>query len=252
MVETTEKQIEEFYNRVIDKANEHARNKEFDKAIAMIEDELQAPYIPQKYIDIFERLYVDLEAQKRFHEVLSKYKDLSREEVLIKIFNNKKFNPSAFDYYISKYKDDLNAKDYMYFQEIFLSPNISIFDKCFCLNHLKLAEVDHSFTFNNHKINQKFLISPIKTLLPNEGKEIKEIENILIEDLQKDPSILKLAQQILNAIAEYHYGDELPHQVDDIVRIICGYINRLFSNYDDGMISNEEFKWINDILGSEE
>ena len=240
-------EVIKYYDGILKKAKDKFTNKNYEEAIEMIEDELNQPYIPFEYEQVFENQLFAFQAEYRYLQIDEKYKLLDKNQMLKQITNENKFNVYLFDFFIQKFNENLTNEDFIIISDWLAGNCLSNYEKFYILDALAHFKIEHKFVYFNHNTNDDVVLNTIDfhnhTLFDNYHQTLAIIE----EQLMKDPTILKFATDLLNAVATHYFPSFEFQSTNSLANIILKIINNCFNfieiNPDD--LSEEERKVYN-------
>ncbi|MGL4647119.1 MAG: DUF3196 family protein [Mycoplasmoidaceae bacterium] len=195
--------IEQFYEKIFKKVLDLAEKKEYDKAILMLEEELEAPYIPLEFYEKFEEKLLELKYEKNYFNDHHKLKDLDKNKFLNN-FNND-VDTSKIIYFFDKFKETflMDEKNKLY--NILENKDIDNNKKIVILENLKQMDKEREviyFNKNTHRLT-KFNISDINFI---EGIDFfKEVQKIINDIITQEPTLLELSFTIIYSFYEYYF-----------------------------------------------
>lgn len=238
--------IENFYKKILLKINQEINNKKIDNAIEIIREELDAPYLPIEYQQIFQKLLNELIADKKYLKIDNVFKNLSKEELAKKIVIKEQINIPAFDYYVSKYNNQYDHIDEYLFSKIFKNEIIDNFIKLHCLRVMRSFNYNCKIIFFNKNIHKSFSVKIDEQWDFEENKYYLNLIKIISDLSFKNPSIYNFELDIAKIIFTYFFNDIPPYSFEKLSEIIHRYVN--YSFRDLKVENKHEFDWLEKIL----
>lgn len=216
--------IEKYYDEIIAKAEKMSQDKKYDDAIFLIEDELEAPYIPLDKQTILEDLLLQIKADKSYFSELYDVENLDRKQLMNKVFENRKINPSALWLFFERYNSDLKENEIDFFEDILVSKSVSNEDKNSLFEMLICFGVDKNLKYHNQNIGETFNINPIETSLFEQIELYNNTKKIIDDLTSKEPSLLNFCYNILTLIYKYYFPSVPNYDYKDLAKSIFSYM----------------------------
>lgn len=249
--------IEQYYESIVEKVNNLIDANEFDKANEIINDELEASYIPIRYQEILENLSNQVTAEINYFQKIVNFENMNKNELIDFCFQNQNFNSFAFHLLFEKYNQSLTNDDFEVINDFLRSKKNLISDKHLVMITLSTYQIDFEFCFYNKFLNKNFNINPKSKLFFDSNNQFVETQKILADLTEKEPSIFEFCNSILKKIHFYYFPNNYKNLVPkDLAFKISNYILKAFgnnsyyeNNEDDINKTDEEFDlFINKIL----
>ena len=209
--------MDNYYEECITKVEGLIKSQDFDQAKAILEDELDMPYIPENHLKKFKELYRLI---PQINTSSSKYLD-SIEEIEDSLFLDEEQQLRAM---LSL--ERLNLRPYLsILREWLVSLEVDVWIKQQILVFLLEQGIENVFQVNlegkNQTINTKGLSHPFKN-----QHYIKQVNHLKEKLEQKNPSLFKLCLQELN----YQVGNSFPFkhetvEAQDVMDRVDSYLN---------------------------
>jgi hypothetical protein len=232
--------LDKYFEEIIEKISRLQKENNLDDALEILEQELHSSYIPLKYIQTLEQMYVDISNEQTIKNIKQKYNAMSKTEMLGNIYKNNKLDLNVLSYFLSKFYKEIDSYDLQYLNKIFLDKNISNNEKIFILNQLKIIETNYDFEYLNINTNDQFKINPISNFEIQNHTYYKDVLNILERELMKEPSLILLSKDLLQIIYEYFFNKKVSKFNSN--ELASNLINYVKKHFDDQIKINEEFK----------
>ena len=171
-----------YYEETLEKINKLLNEKEEDKALKLIERELEAPYLPKDFNDELIRLYEENRKTEAF-----KLDDDNLEDYLYSTYEKQLI---AVDYLNNK-----NLRDYIDICNKYLCSDGFINAKVLLIDSLIRQEIGEEIKMSNNGLEYNFIP---KYLLPVEESDGYLSGKKYLEDIYlKEPSKLKMSMDLL-------------------------------------------------------
>ncbi len=239
--------IEQYYESIIEKANSLVEQKKLNEALAILEDELDTPYIPKEQEEILEDLANSIMAEMQYFNGLDKYEKMQKEELLEASFLKGNLDKMAFSLYCERYGENFSDEDKKMFEYYLSTKKMKNEDKVFLFLKLIFHKVDNKVLYYNKMLDKEFLLDIQKTKIYNQIELYVESEKI-IEDLTiKEPSILKYCNSLLWSIYIYNFPQVPEYDAKNLAYSIFDYMmNSLTGSKTDS--NNHIFEYIENIM----
>jgi hypothetical protein len=221
-------ELNKYYQETLKKIDTLVRDKQYIEAFEIVSQEIASPYIPMEFVERFEQLYVDLNKIVMVNQIKDKYNNMSKMEMLGKVYDGKKFDLNLLSYLLGKFHKEIDQIDLQYLNKIFLDKHVSNAEKIFALEQLKLSDIPYTFDFFNNVLNKQFKASTNSQFEyhthPYFSIVKKKTENILM----KDPSLATLCNELLVVIYEYYFGSQPSYEVNVLADKLTRYVRTYF------------------------
>jgi hypothetical protein len=220
--------LNKYYETILERIEKLIQEKKYDEAFEIVKQEIASPYISLEYIDRFERLYVDLNKIVLVNQIKNQYNNMSKMEMLGKIFDDKKFDINLFSFMLGKFHKDLESLDLEYINKIFKSKNISNSEKIFALQQMKLVNLVHAFDYFNNALNQTFSINLNDDFEYNKHPYFLQVKDQVNQVLLKNPSIATICNELLLLIYEHYFGSQPSYDTNILANKLSDYVQTYF------------------------
>lgn len=243
-------EVIKYYDQILKKSKDKFTNKKYDEAIQLIEDELNQPYIPFEYEQIFENQLFAFQAEYRYLQIDEKYKLLDKNQMLKQIVANNKFNVYLFDFFIQKFNENLDNTDFDIIGKWLIVDFLSNYEKFYILDALAHFKIEHKFILFNHFTNDDVVLNTIDFHEHECFTKYNQVLEIIEQQLIKDPSIAKFASDLLNAVATHYFPTFEFQSTEKLANIILKIISNCFNfiEIDPNSLSEDERKVYNIFL----
>jgi hypothetical protein len=231
--------LNKYYIETFKKIDSLLKNKEYEEAFEIVSQEIASPYIPMEYIERFEQLYVELNKIIMVNQIKHHYNNMSKMEMLGKVYDGKKFDVSLFSYLIGKFHKEFDNLDFQYINKIFSSHQIPNTEKIFALEQLKLTNISFNFDFFNNVLNKVFKVNTTNDFEYSNHPYFKAVKQEIDDILMKDPSLATLANELLLIIYEYYFGTQPSYEPNVLANKLTSYVKTYF---DQSYKPDAEFK----------
>jgi hypothetical protein len=175
----------DFYEKIMDKIYDLTKKGELEEALKIVEEEIVSPYIPADYLNDFERLYTELKKAVTAMSMEKKYAGMTKLEIMSQIFKKNTVNMNAFTFFLSRYVYEMEQIDAHFFNTIFLSSSVSMFEKIFILEQFKFADVNFTFEFYNQNSNKNFCVNSMSDFEMSNAQYYASVEKKIKSALLK-------------------------------------------------------------------
>lgn len=222
-------EVIKYYDQILKKSKDKFTDKKYDEAIQLIEEELNQPYIPFEYEQIFENQLFAFQAEYRYLQIDEKYKLLDKNQMLKQITANNKFNVYLFDFFIQKFNETLDNTDFDIIGKWLIVDFLSNYEKFYILDALAHFKIEHKFILFNHFTNDDVVLNTIDFHEHECFAKYNQVLEIIEQQLIKDPSIAKFASDLLNAVATHYFPTFEFQSIEQLANIILKIINNCFN-----------------------
>ncbi len=218
--------IEKFYKKTLEEINNLIEKNELEKAIDMIEDELEAPYIPIEYLEKFEELLLEIKFQKNYKEESTFLKKIDKNDFL-KNFNNKN-QISEIIYFFEKFQNTFTEIEKNTIYNFLQDKNIENNKKILIAECLKKIDNNRDFTFYNSNLKKLFKLD-MRNLNFIESIDFFIMANKMLNNLiYKEPTLIEISYTIIYSFYEYFFPDFiLGYSYEDFVFSIINVVENI-------------------------
>lgn len=239
--------IEQYYESVIEKAKKLVSENQLEQALDILNDELDAPYIPieqqEKLEDFANQIIADLE----YFDGIKNYEKMSRSELFEKVLENNKLDSAALSLFFERYQNDLRDDELDSLIDFLGSRRSKNDYKTLVFLWISNAQIDRNIRYYNNHLKEEFYINTLQTKTYNNIELYKETEKIINELALKEPSLLEFCLKILNLIYVYNFPQVPNFNPNELAFGIFNYM--MFALQ--GSKSNKNidiFNYINNII----
>ena len=150
--------------------------------------------------------------------------NLDRKQLMNKVFENRKINPSALWLFFERYNSDLKENEIDFFEDILVSKSVSNEDKNSLFEMLICFGVDKNLKYHNQNIGETFNINPIETSLFEQIELYNNTKKIIDDLASKEPSLLNFCYNILTLIYKYYFPSVPNYDYKDLAKSIFSYM----------------------------
>ncbi|GHU46924.1 hypothetical protein FACS1894218_0270 [Bacilli bacterium] len=227
-----------YYEDILDAIKRLLKDKDAEAALSILEKELKAPYVPKKYLDKFENMYLDVQRQALSEEIKFKYDHLTKLEMLTLVYNGKKLDLNVFAFFLGKFYGELDDLDYSFINKIFKDPKIQNGEKIFILEQLKMCELKHEFDFVNEYTGHQGKVNSIDNFEMRTNDYFKPVCKFIEKELMKDPSLINMALDLARVIYENYFNEQPQYTINELASQLVHYVK---SHFDDRIKANPTF-----------
>ena len=204
------------YEETEEKIRKLILEKEYEKALRLIENELELSYVPRDFEETLEELLGDIK------EETFKVNSLDEEEISSYLFMDESHQLLAVDAL-----DKRNLRDQIPLCQKYLSESDFLNGKALLIDSLIGQQIDHEFVLK--KNGNVYHFNPSKMLRTSDTELFAKTASLLDEHFMKEPSKLILAKQLLYKELMLSMP-QLPdiEQSKEISQKIIDYINQAF------------------------
>lgn len=245
-------EVKDYYEKMRCKIIEIYEKGEKQKALDMLWEELQQPYLPLSVEQDFYDLYNAYSLALREEALKIDWNTISKNEIHDRILNK---STGAIDLYFlnlylvhileSKGLDPnqqnnitLDQEDSIFIQFLLTHPYIINMEKYNLLVELKNNGVNQEFKYintnfvHNHQCNgdccHDFVVNPTKMILPEQNPIVKEVAKEFENMDAKRPDILNYEMELLYIIYVFVFPrQEIAHS-QKLVKAISSYVHGIF------------------------
>jgi len=221
--------FKKYYSDVCQNILLKIKDKQYQEALVILDDELDQPYIPsgemyQKLLQIRLDLLIQIKENDYFDEV----QNFTKLDLWNKIYNKEENNIDLAFINIFKSKfNDIDEVDKSIIQQALKDKKLTNQAKAILISNF--IEINHEFDYFNNftkecsKVNfNKFLDLPIQ-------KEIEIIKNEFQQIFMQDPVKMEIAYGLLQVLAITYIPNEIKFSQKEIVDSIILITNSLFT-----------------------
>lgn len=245
-------ELSKYYESVLKKANILIKENELEKALEILEDELDAPYIPLEYENKFEDLFEQTRAQIKYLSEVEDIDGLNREELFETIFKSKNDN-SKMSYgslllFFDRFGSSLELSEIKKIDAYLSSKKANNDSKAWVITMLKNAKVDYEFDYFNLYKNQFHKINPTKVDVFAISPYYKQMASLIDDMTEKDPSLNNFCITFLYNIYLYEFPNVPPIDYKNLSVAIFQYILRSLTGKDFNYQSGEIEEYMNKVI----
>lgn len=239
--------IEKYYESILLKSYQLFEQGEYEKALEIIEDELDAPYIPLKQFNDLEDLANNIRQQIVLLNRNEDYEVMNQKQLFNKVFENDVLNQTALMMFFEKYKDVVTEEELLTLEDALASKKLTNNDKILIFSAFKNSDINRNVKIYNSFLKEEFYVNTIKTLNFFEFKSFKRIEKLINDMSSKEPSILNFCIAILEMIYIYNFPQEPNYDPELLALSLFEY---MFSalNGSNKKTNREIFNYIDNII----
>lgn len=197
--------LTKYYEDIIKKANELIEQKKYDEAIFILEDELDAPYIPVEFLTQLEDLLIFANAEKNYFEGLSNVESFSRDKLLRQIYCDNKFDTSALMLFFERYANSITDKELNFFENIFVNREVDNQNKTMLFETLSFYKIDVNVRFYNTWLKEEFSLNTLNTKIFEQIDLYKNAQKLINDMTSKEPSLTSFCSNILLIIYKNYF-----------------------------------------------
>lgn len=216
--------IEQYYEWVVLKSNQLVEEGKYNEALMIIEDELDAPYIPLEQEQELEELAKNLRQQIEFLNRDNEYDVMSHNKLFSKIFENNRINQTALMVFFDNYKNEIKEDEIAELEDYLISRKISNSDKVLIFSSFKNAKINRNVKFYNCFLKEEFYINTMKTNNFYQFESFQKIEKIINDMCAKDPSVRNFCITLLEMIYVYNFPKEPSYEPEILALSIFEYM----------------------------
>lgn len=220
--------LSKYYESILEQANKLIKDNELESALQILEDELEAPYIPIEYENKFEDLYEQTKAQIRYLNEYEDIESLDRESLFESIFkiknDNSKTSYGSLLLFFDRYGSSLELEEIKKIDSYLSSKKSDNDSKVWLITMLKNSGVDYEFDFYNIFKKKFYKVNPVKTDVFVISPYYKQIGSIIDKMTEKDPSLNNFCNTFLYNIYLYEFPNVPPIDYENLSLAIFQYI----------------------------
>lgn len=244
-------EVNNFYTKIVEDVNKLISNKDYEKALSILEEELSQPYLPIEYYDKFYDLKNDILSIQYNKKLEEKYWSRSQDELLKIIFNNPEYE--YIDVFISKCEEFENAEEFKdLIQEILVSKNIPFAYKLYFLAGLISINFKQEIYLLNNNTNNLNKIDLTNYENSKDYNNYLKTLNHIYDIAGKDITKINFALQALEYFRNHHFP-EFDFNSLKLAKSICKFIDFSIIGTIDNFVENDideivfsvlrEFSW---------
>lgn len=241
--------INDYYQKLSKDLLTYIQNQEYEKALSIIDEELQQPYIPNEH-------YMNLintkdEIEEKLQEITynNEIESLSKLQVWDKIFDtkNNKIDIVFLNVFFAKFEKDIDAADFAIMQKILLDKKLPNSEKTILISTLIDNGIDHTFDYYNNYTKTTSSFNTMQLQNNESTKYADEIHVALEKEFLKDPSRFQIANSLLQLLVIEFFPSKIEFDKVLIEKTIINIVNSLFDQSE--IIENDVSKILKKYLG---
>lgn len=174
-----------YYDEVLNKIDKFIDEKDYNKAYSLLKEELSMEYIPKDFEELFNQRLNNINSF-----IDKPNKSLSEDEINMYLFSDPQKQLIAVSSLSKR-----NLRDFIYLINSYLISDGFINAKVLLIDELIKQEISETIKYSNDGVDYEFI--PKYLLTPTETDGFIEANRLLTEFYMKEPSKLKLAQDLL-------------------------------------------------------
>lgn len=195
--------LEKFYNKIFEDIEILVEEKKINSAIEILEDELDAPYIPINFQEKFEEKLLELKFEKNYLNDEKKIEKISKIDFFEK--NEKKISDLDVIYFFKKFEKNLSENEIQMLIKKMESKDIYNSKKIIILENIKNLKINKTLYFWNNNTKKMHTLN-LENILFIESidffiKTNEKLNNIM----SKEPTIIELCYTIVYSFYEYFF-----------------------------------------------
>ncbi|MGL5591615.1 MAG: DUF3196 family protein [Mycoplasmoidaceae bacterium] len=239
--------IEKFYSKILKDIEKIVKSNDIDKAIKIIEDELEAPYIPIEFYEKFEEKLLDLKFTKNYLNDKKNLDKISKEDFLKK--DNDKINEMDIIYFFKKFGDELSKENIDILLKKMELAKLSNLKKIVILENLKNKDLDIKFTFFNNNTKKSYEMDFKKIRFIESIEFFNDVNNKLENIVDQDPTIIELCYTIIYSFYEYFFPEfNFSYSGEEFLISLINCIENMLKGTD--LISSKSTKDLQKVIKS--
>lgn len=199
--------LSKYYDSILEKAEELIKVNKYEKAMELLQDELDAPYMPLDYVSKFEEKLLDTEYNFNYNNPKNTYQNLSKMELINIVLQNKENAEMALINLFDNFHDEFDEIDFAFFKKILLDKNIDNNIKVMAMNLMQINQVDLIVDFYNKNLNKVFTINISEFKSIEQIDFFTEVRDCIYEQAAKEPWMLDFCYASLYLFYVYYYPD---------------------------------------------
>ncbi len=222
------KNINEYYTSICKDILQLIQEQKYNEALAIIDAELEQPYIPTEYYQKLIQIRDDTIFEKKEVEYENKINSMSKLEIWNKIYDEKKhvFDDVYFNLLLNKYGEEFDKTDFAIIEKIFSDKKLDNVSKSILLNFLQSSKIDYEFNFYNNYLNDFFKINPI--IQTDLNKQVIDLCKELEKHFAKNISKSEIAISLIQVLATKFVPNNIHFNKNDIINSVINITNSLF------------------------
>lgn len=241
--------INDYYQKLSQDLLTYIQNQEYEKALSIINEELQQPYIPNEH-------YMNLintkdEIEEKLQEITynNEIDSLSKLQVWDKIFDtkNNKIDIVYLNVFFAKFENEIDEADFAIMQKILLDKKLPNSEKTILISTLIDNGINHDFKYYNIFTKQTHDFNTLKLQNNESTKYADEIHITLEKVFLKDPSKFQIANSLLQLLVIEFFPSKINFDKMIIEQTIINIVNSLFDQSE--IIENDVSKILKKYLG---
>lgn len=241
--------INDYYQKLSQDLLTYIQNQEYEKALSIIDEELQQPYIPNEH-------YMNLintkdEIEEKLQEITynNEIDSLSKLQVWDKIFDtkNNKIDIVYLNVFFAKFENEIDEADFAIMQKILLDKKLPNSEKTILISTLIDNGINHDFKYYNIFTKQTHDFNTLKLQNNESTKYADEIHITLEKVFLKDPSKFQIANSLLQLLVIEFFPSKINFDKMIIEQTIINIVNSLFDQSE--IIENDVSKILKKYLG---
>lgn len=221
--------LDEYYLGINEKVDQLILEDKYQDALELLVDELEAPYIPLKYANLFEDKSNSVKAELYFSK-LKPYEKLDIDQLFSFVLHQSRVNYNALNLLFEKYSDAITTHHLDVFNDFLSAKTTNIKDKHSILLYLKLLNRQMQIDFYNPFLKKLFALSISQVKLLDQVDLYNKTDKIISELTIKEASLYEIAKPILKLVYMYYFPKEIKMDARELAYCIFEYIMFCFDN----------------------
>lgn len=238
--------IESFYEGIKKQVEKLIEKKEYQEAEAILLDELEAPYIPQKYYEILEEMLANVRFEIYYLKDNADIESLSKDRLMDKIFEKNKIDYNALLLFFERYTSDLKEDDFVFFEDILINKKVKNYDKELVFQMFVNNKIKCNLKFYNTNLKEEFIVDSLSTQTFHTIDLYQKTQSLISEMAEKEITLLNFCEEILFLIYKYYFPLVPNFEYKKLAQSIFSYM--LFSLQGEKIEKNEITEIIEKII----
>ncbi len=198
-------ELNKYYNSILEKVDNYFKENNFDKAIDMLVDELDAPYIPEEYYKLFEEKLIEAKYKYNYDNPKNPLINLSKYELMEKIKSNMIGSDVAVVSYFQRFYDEFDLADFEFIKNIFSNKEINNNIKICMVECLKVRLKNLEINYVNKETNFSEILNIDDIVTIDANNEMNKIAESIEELTSSEPSLIDLCFSCIYTIYEHYF-----------------------------------------------
>lgn len=207
--------INKYYENILNEVEKLIKENKYLEAIDLLEDELEAPYMPLDFIPKFEEKLIECQYEYNYNNPSNNFSKLTKDELKEMIRKNNESSNMAIYNFFDKFINDFSKADENFFLEILKDGKYPNDIKFNILTSLKINQINLDVEFFNSFTKKSYKLNSLEYKDIEEYPFFMEVKKEIEDQTAKEPWMLDLCyvsifQYFISYYPEFQLEDTDP------------------------------------------